>query len=119
VALAPEHATAFQFLAKAKIMKKSTLCFLLLVAGGWAGAQSMVPSLDEQGRKGDMARLMQKQAADKFDAADKDKDGKLSREEAAALPYILSKFDTLDKDKNGFLSWEEYVGHDRWKREPK
>lgn len=82
-------------------------------------AQTIVPKLDEQGRKGDMARLAEKQAADKFDQADKNKDGKLSREELAGLPYVLGKFDSVDKNKDGLLSWEEYVGHSRWPRESK
>lgn len=99
-------------------MKVSTLCFVLLMAAGWATAQTTIPSLDEQGRKGDIARLAQKQAAEKFDEADKDKDGKISRVEAEAFPYVLKKFDSMDTSKDGFLSWEEFVGHSRWKKEP-
>jgi Ca2+-binding EF-hand superfamily protein len=106
-------------------MKVSSLCFVLLIAAGWATAQSTkvqtttIPSLDEQGRKGDIARLAQKQAAEKFDEADKDKDGKISREEAETFPYVLKKFDNMDTSKDGFLSWEEFVGHSRWKKEAK
>ena len=106
-------------------MKVSSLCFVLLIAAGWATAQSTkvqsttIPSLDEQGRKGDIARMAQKQAAEKFDEADKDKDGKISREEAEAFPYVLKKFDSMDTSKDGFLSWEEFVGHNRWKKDAK
>ncbi len=100
-------------------MKVSSLCFVLMVSAGWSQAQSIIPSLDEQGRKGDMARLAQVQAAGKFDSADKNKDGKLSREEATVFPYILDKFDSRDQSKDGFLSWEEFIGHNRWKKESK
>ena len=100
-------------------MKPSTLCFVLLIAAGWVQAQSIIPALDAQGRKGDVARLAQAQAVEKFDQADKDKDGKLSKEELEAFPYMLKKFDSLDLNKDGFLSWEEFVGHNRWKKESK
>lgn len=98
-------------------MKVASLFFLLITTAGWAHAQTVVPKLDQEGRKGDMARLAAKQAQDKFDAADTDKDGKLSPEETAkAMPYIAENFGKRDKDKDGFLSWEEYVGHNRWKK---
>lgn len=99
-------------------MKKSALSLVLLIAAGWASAQTIIPTLDAQGRKGDMARMAQEKAAARFDGADKNKDGKLSKEETEELPYIQAKFDAMDKDKDGFLTWEEFVGHDRWKKEP-
>lgn len=99
-------------------MKKSALSLVLLIAAGWVSAQTIIPTLDTQGRKGDMARMAQEKAAARFDSADKNKDGKLSKEETVELPYIEAKFEALDKDKDGFLSWEEFVGHDRWKKEP-
>jgi len=102
-------------------MKAPPLLFTLFVlsAAAWpAHAQTVVPPLDQDGRKGDMARLAHKQAQDKFNAADTDKDGRLSPEEAAKkLPYLAEHFGKHDKDKDGFLTWEEYVGHNRWKKE--
>lgn len=96
-------------------MKASTLLFVLLAAAGSAFAQTVVPTLEQDGRKGDMARLAHKQAIDKFDAADADKDGKLSPDETAkALPYLSANFSRHDKDADGFLTWEEFVGHNRW-----
>jgi Ca2+-binding EF-hand superfamily protein len=102
-------------------MKTSLFCFALLAAAGSAQAQALdqtnIPTLDQQGRKGDMARLAQKRAAERFDQADENKDGKLSKEEVAkTLPYMAENFDQLDKDKDGFLSWEEFIGHSRWKK---
>lgn len=82
-----------------------------------AHAQNMVPKLDVEGRRGDIARLAKQRAQEKFDNADADKDGKLSKAEVdKALPYLGETFAEHDKNKDGFLSWEEYIGHDRWPR---
>lgn len=99
-------------------MKRTLLLAALLAAAGGLSAQTIVPSLDQPGRKGDMARLVQQKAKEKFDAADRDKDGRLSKEEvAAAFPYMTEHFGKYDKDGDGFLSWEEYIGHNRWKKD--
>ena len=93
----------------------SALALALFAAG--AQAQTMVPKLDQEGRRGDVAREAKQRAMEKFDAADENKDGKLSREELEKhAPYLAEKFKERDKDGDGFLSWEEYVGHDRWPR---
>jgi hypothetical protein len=95
--------------------KLLSLCLLLAVAG--AQAQTMVPKLDQEGRRGDVARQAKQRAMEKFDQADEDKDGKLSRQETEkSLPYLFETFDQHDKDRDGFLNWEEYVGHNRWPR---
>ncbi|WP_136418067.1 MULTISPECIES: EF-hand domain-containing protein [Oxalobacteraceae] len=99
-------------------MKTSLLLFVLLAVAGSASAQSIVPDLDQSGRKGDMARLAYKQAVGEFDAADTDKDGKLTRDEVAKVaPFKADNFSRYDKNKDGFLSWEEFVGHNKWKKE--
>ena len=100
------------------IMKAASLLFVLLAAAAIAHAQTIVPNLDQEGRKGDMARLAHKQAQDKFNAADADKDNRISQEEASkTLPYVAEQFARYDKDKDGFLTWEEFVGHNRWKKD--
>jgi hypothetical protein len=33
--------------------------------------------------------------------------------------HTAANFERDDKNKDSSLSWEEFVGHDRWKREPK
>ncbi|HYD60416.1 MAG TPA: EF-hand domain-containing protein [Noviherbaspirillum sp.] len=99
-------------------MKAVSLLFVLIAAIGMAHAQTIVPKLDQEGRKGDMARLAHKQAQDKFNAADADKDNRISPEEASkTLPYVAEHFERYDKDKDGFLTWEEFVGHNRWKKD--
>lgn len=97
-------------------MKKFALpCLLLAVSG--VHAQTMVPKLDQEGRRGDVARLAQQRAMGKYDLADEDKDGKLSRQEVEKhAPYLFDTFTEHDKDRDGFLSWEEYLGHNRWPR---
>jgi Ca2+-binding EF-hand superfamily protein len=44
-----------------------------------------------------------------FQAADTNKDGKLSKEEASQLPAIAARFEELDRNKDGFLSLEEFM----------
>lgn len=83
-----------------------------------ATAQSRIPSLDRDDHLGDVGRAARQKAIERFDSADTNKDGKLSREEVAAhFTYLSEKFDQLDKNHDGFLDWEEFIGHDRWKKE--
>jgi len=82
-----------------------------------ATAQTMVPKLDQEGRKGDVARLARQKAQERFNAADMDKDGRLSQQEASKdSPYLAEKFAERDTNRDGYLSWEEYVGHNRWEK---
>lgn len=48
-----------------------------------------------------------KHGADRFKQADKDGDGKLSKDEAAAMPRLAKQFDQVDTNKDGFLSKDE------------
>ncbi len=45
--------------------------------------------------------------AEHWKAADKNSDGKLSKEEAAALPRLATHFDEIDTDKDGFVTSAE------------
>lgn len=97
-------------------MRKIAVLVLTLLAGqGAAHAQTIVPKLDEAGRKGDVVRNAREKALAQFDTADANKDGKLSKEEVAGhFRYMADNFGKHDADKDGFLSWEEFVGHNRW-----
>ncbi|MEJ0036371.1 MAG: EF-hand domain-containing protein [Gammaproteobacteria bacterium] len=57
----------------------------------------------EQARRAEMKA----KAAARFKAADKNGDGFLSKDEAAALPMLARHFDALDTNKDGMLSPEE------------
>ncbi|MCM0001267.1 MAG: hypothetical protein NBV68_17990 [Erythrobacter sp.] len=49
-----------------------------------------------------------KQAEERFKVADKNADGKLSRDEAkAGMPRIHANFDRIDADKSGFVTLAE------------
>lgn len=93
---------------------------LLLAAAFPAAAQrtrSVVPELDDNGRRGEIARIAEKRAEERFDRIDTDKDDRLSPQElAATAPYMAENFKAYDKNSDGFLSWHEFVGHDRWER---
>lgn len=96
-------------------MKASPFLFVLFGLAAAVHAQTVVPTLDQDGRKGEMARLAYQQAVSKFDAADANKDGRLVREEVS--PYMAENFARYDKDGDGSISWDEYVGHKRWKKD--
>lgn len=49
-----------------------------------------------------------KEIEEKFKAADKDHDGKLTLEEAkAGMPRVAKGFDKIDKDKKGYLTVDQ------------
>lgn len=80
-------------------------------------ARTMVPKLDQEGRQGDVARIAKEKAVQRFNAYDKDGDGRLSRSEVEqASAYLAEAFPVRDSDGDGFLSWDEFVGHDRWEK---
>jgi Ca2+-binding EF-hand superfamily protein len=50
-------------------------------------------------------------AAKKFQAVDKNGDGKISREEASAYPNLAKYFDQIDTNKDGMLTGDEVRAH--------
>ena len=52
---------------------------------------------------------MTAQEVDKaFTQADTNRDGKLTRHEAARMPAVIQRFDSIDTDKDSLLSREEF-----------
>ncbi len=94
------------------------LCWLSALPAHGQSQRGVTTDLDGAGRQGEMARLAQRQSDQRFEAADEDKNGVLSRAEVANhLPFFEQNFERYDKNKDGVLSWEEFVGHGRWKRQ--
>lgn len=90
------------------------VCLLAVQA---ALAQTMVPKLDQEGRRGDVARLAKQKATERFTQLDKDGDGKLSRAEVEKdSAYLAERFGERDLNGDGSLDWEEFVGHKRWEK---
>ena len=88
---------------------------LALAFPALAGAQTIVPELDQTGRPGEIARMVFEKSSRQFASADANGDGRLSAEEVATVsPFKANSFARFDKDADGFLSWQEFVGHDRW-----
>lgn len=67
---------------------------------GSVSAQTTTPAAPAA----DTARYMEA-----FDRADKNADGKLSKEEAENLPAIAQRFEQIDSDKDGAISKTEYL----------
>jgi len=97
-----------------KLAIASALSALALAAGAQTAAPA-APAADAQGQatgstqgaaagQSDSAGVVK--AA--FKRADANNDGKLSREEAAALPAVAEKFTQLDKNSDGSIGAEEF-----------
>lgn len=50
---------------------------------------------------------MHDRGMDRFKAADKDSDGRLTRDEAKSMPQVAKNFDAMDADKDGGVSLDE------------
>lgn len=100
------------------VLPRLAATLLAAVLTAPATAQTRIPSLDQDDRRGEIGRAARQKAVERFDSADADKDGRLTREEVTGhFSYMAEKFEQMDKDRDGFLNWEEFIGHDRWKKE--
>jgi Ca2+-binding EF-hand superfamily protein len=72
-------------------------------------ALHMTPAMAQMNAPAKPAPEMSAKVAEAFARADKNADGKLSKEEAAAMPAIAEIFDKADVDKDGFLSKAEFA----------
>lgn len=71
-------------------------------------AMHMNPALAQMSAPAKPAEVSAK-VQEAFARADKNADGKLSKEEAAVMPAIAEIFDKADVDKDGFLSKAEFA----------
>ena len=75
-------------------------------AGNPAPSTSPAPAAPTPAAQADENKAMVRLA---FSRVDTDKDGKLTPDEAAALPTVAAKFALLDANKDGFISEDEFV----------
>lgn len=81
---------------------------LLVTAASFAlAAQAQTSSPNAPAAQPAQKEAAPAQAA--FQRADANKDGRLSKEEAARMPAISTKFGELDTDKDGNLSLSEFA----------
>lgn len=80
-------------------------------------AKSIIPDINAEGRRGEIARMMMRKSTRQFLRADINQDYQISHEEADEhLPFISKEFGRYDHDNNGSVSWQEFLGHDEWPR---
>lgn len=78
-------------------------------------SKSIVPDINEEGRRGDIARKMLERSSATFLKADENRDYRISLAEATKhIPHIGRDFARYDKNNDDGVSWEEFTGHDKW-----
>lgn len=88
-----------------KLAIAAALSALALAAGAQTAAAPATQAADAQQGSVQSDAAIVKAA---FKRADANSDGKLSREEAAALPAVAEKFTQLDKNTDGFIDASEF-----------
>ena len=84
-------------------MKKVNVALVTVLLLASIGASVVFAQTPPEATKGDRAHKMQ----ERFKAADKDGDGRISRAEAVVLPRIAKHFDEIDTNTDGFITKEE------------
>ena len=69
-----------------------------------------------QAQTSDRAEKTMEKARDKFNGADADHDGFLTRDEAKKMPRVSDHFDDIDADHNGKVSMQEIAQYFAAKR---
>jgi Ca2+-binding EF-hand superfamily protein len=72
-------------------------------------ALHMNPAFAQMTAPATKAPEMSAKATEAFTRADKNTDGKLSKEEAQVMPAVAEGFEKADVDKDGFLSKAEFA----------
>lgn len=79
--------------------------------------KSIIPNINEEGQRGDIARKMLAKSTSQFLEADMNHDYQISAEEARQhLPFVSKEFSRYDKNEDNTVSWQELLGHDKWPR---
>ncbi len=77
--------------------------------------KSIVPDINAEGRRGEIARMMLNKSSRQFLRADMNKDYRISADEADEhLPFIAREFGRYDSNSDGGVDWQEFLGHDEW-----
>jgi Ca2+-binding EF-hand superfamily protein len=89
-----------------RLLSTASLALVALLASGTVGAQQpqqpQQPQLPQQPANGKEAKV---KFTEKFNAADTNHDGKLTREEAeAGMPEVYKNFDKIDTKKTGAIT---------------
>jgi Ca2+-binding EF-hand superfamily protein len=92
--------------AEQSLMKRHFNTFSVAIVT--MAALHMNPALAQMAAPAKPAEMSAK-LQEAFARADKNADGKLSKEEAAAMPAIAEVFEKADVDKDGFLSKAEFA----------
>lgn len=80
-----------------------------------AERKSIIPDINENSHRGDIARKMMARSTSQFLKADANHDYQISVEEARLhYPHVSKDFSRYDKNNNDSLSWQELIGHDEW-----
>ena len=94
------------------------LLILLILCSPIAIAQaqkSIIPDIQAEGLRGDIARKMLAKSSQQFLLADANQDNRISPQEAAQhLIFISKNFSKYDRNKDNSLSWAEFLGHNLW-----
>jgi len=93
-------------LIKHKLAVAAALSALALAANAQNAAAPSAKPGDTQAAAGAQSDSSVVKSA--FKRADTNNDGKLSREEAAALPAVAEKFTQLDKNSDGSIAADEF-----------
>lgn len=82
---------------------------LALAVAGVVAATAAVAAPQQAASQAASPEQCQQRAGQMFDIVDANKDGSISRAEAAARPRLAERFDRLDANKDGRISREEWT----------